>query len=108
MCACVYVHAQMCVCVHMFMCAFVHACVCLVQSSKCQPSYIYPYKFVSVCVGVANLYERFHIGYVRSWAASECLKQIKGDDLFTHCISIGPVSDFLYGCCLVMLLVESV
>ena len=44
-------------------------------------------------VGVANLYEKYCISYLRSWAASECLKQIKGDDQFTNCISIGPVSN---------------
>ncbi len=48
-------------------------------------------------VGVANLYERFSIGYLRSWATSECLKQIKGDDQFTNCISIGPVSTYVHG-----------
>ena len=48
-------------------------------------------------VGVANLYERFSIGYLRSWATSECLKQIKGDDQFTNCISIGPVSTCMHG-----------
>ena len=41
--------------------------------------------------GIANLYERICNSYLRSWAASECLEQIKADDQFTHCISIGPV-----------------
>lgn len=45
-----------------------------------------------VHVGVGNLYERVRIGFLRRWAASECLEQIKADDLFTNCISIGPVS----------------
>ncbi|XP_064402287.1 lanosterol synthase-like isoform X2 [Halichondria panicea] len=49
-------------------------------------------KTLDFTLGVANLYERFSIGYLRSWATSECLKQIKGDDQFTNCISIGPIS----------------
>lgn len=43
-------------------------------------------------IGVGNLYERCHLGFLRRWAANECLEQIKADDLFTNCISIGPVS----------------
>jgi len=41
---------------------------------------------------VANIYERVHSDWLRSWAAFECLQQVKADDQFTHCISIGPVS----------------
>lgn len=65
----------------------------------CTYTYIHTYTctyihvYVHMYVGVANLYEKYCcIGYLRSWAASECLKQIKGDDQFTNCISIGPVS----------------
>lgn len=36
-------------------------------------------------------YEACHLGYFRRWAEEECLHQIKADDSFTHCISIGPV-----------------
>lgn len=46
----------------------------------------------SPLTGVANAYEKVHSKYLRSWAAAECLHQIKADDKFTHCISIGPVS----------------
>ena len=45
-----------------------------------------------IIAGVGNLYERCHLGFLRRWAANECLEQIKADDLFTNCISIGPVS----------------
>lgn len=45
-----------------------------------------------VRVGAGNLYERCHLGFLRRWAANECLEQIKADDLFTNCISIGPVN----------------
>lgn len=38
------------------------------------------------------MYEQVHIGFLRRWAARECLDQIKADDMFTKCISIGPVS----------------
>ena len=38
------------------------------------------------------MYEQVHIGFLRRWATNECLEQIKGDDQFTKCISIGPVS----------------
>lgn len=46
----------------------------------------------NIFVGVGNFYERFHLGFLRRWAADECLEQIKADDLFTNCLSIGPVS----------------
>ena len=42
-------------------------------------------------VGVGNVYEHVHIGFLRRWASSECLEQIKADDFYTDCISIGPV-----------------
>ena len=41
------------------------------------------------------MYEGVHSKYLRSWAVSECLTQIRADDSFTHCISIGPVSEEL-------------
>ena len=50
------------------------------------------YAYFLIDTVVANVYERVHIGYLRSWAVSECLTQIRADDCFTHCISIGPVS----------------
>ena len=49
-------------------------------------------------VGVGNVYERVHIGFLRRWASSECLEQIKADDLYTDCISIGPVSYNVHAC----------
>ena len=45
-----------------------------------------------IITGIGNLYEWCHLGFLRRWAANECLEQIKADDLFTNCISIGPVS----------------
>ena len=45
------------------------------------------------------MYERVHSSYLRSWAVEECLTQIKADDQFTHCISIGVVrgcTDIVY------------
>lgn len=56
------------------------------------------FAYIPTCtVGVANAYERVHSGWLRSWAASECLEHIKADDQFTHGISIGPVSSGLSG-----------
>ena len=46
------------------------------------------------------MYEKVHSGRLRSWAASECLNQIKADDKFTHCISIGPVSSLVIMQCI--------
>ena len=54
--------------------------------------------YLNTEIGVGNVYERVHLGFFRRWAASECLKQIKADDLFTDCISIGPVSCYTQSC----------
>ena len=48
--------------------------------------------YLNTAIGVGNVYECVHIGFLRRWAASECLKQIEADDQFTDYISIGPVS----------------
>ena len=53
-------------------------------------------EIMHIFLGVGNLYERCHIGFLRRWAANECLEQIKADDLFTNCISIGPVNCSYY------------
>ena len=39
-----------------------------------------------------DAYESHHISRLRVWADEEVLRQIKSDDSFTNCISIGPVS----------------
>ena len=44
---------------------------------------------------IANMYERVHSSYLRSWAVEECLTQIKAEDQSTHYISIAPVRDAL-------------
>lgn len=48
---------------------------------------------MTIMLGIGNIYEKVHSKYLRSWAAAECLEQIKADDKFTNCISIGPVSN---------------
>ena len=42
--------------------------------------------------GVLDVYESYHSSALRQRAVEECLEQIRADDRFTHCISIGPVS----------------
>ncbi|XP_003383177.1 PREDICTED: lanosterol synthase [Amphimedon queenslandica] len=39
-----------------------------------------------------DAYESHHISRLRAWADEEILRQIKADDSFTNCISIGPIS----------------
>ena len=65
--------------------------ICIeVELSVCDEGYLR--QIVFLLIEVANIYERIHSKYLRSWAVKECLTQIKADDSFTHCISIGPVS----------------
>eukprot|EP00731_Ephydatia_muelleri_P008261 Em0004g599a len=39
---------------------------------------------------ILNTYEPWHVKKLRSWAVSECLDNIRADDQFSNCISVGP------------------
>eukprot|EP00731_Ephydatia_muelleri_P036639 Em0296g1a len=41
---------------------------------------------------ILNTYEPWHVKKLRSWAVSECLDNIRADDQFSNCISVGPIS----------------
>eukprot|EP00731_Ephydatia_muelleri_P033400 Em0029g6a len=40
---------------------------------------------------ILNTYEPWHVKKLRSWAVSECLDNIRADDQFSNCISVGPI-----------------
>ena len=71
---------------------FVRILLFIWAQDKQQHYYTVPVLVSLSCVAIGNVYESWHSTWLRSWAMDECLEQIKADDQFTHCISIGPVS----------------
>eukprot|EP00731_Ephydatia_muelleri_P038108 Em0656g1a len=48
---------------------------------------------------ILNTYEPWHVKKLRSWAVSECLDNIRADDQFSNCISVGPTRPLICKSC---------